>query len=72
MTSKYSIAKEAIEASKTQAEAAGIDLIDVQEALLISVIEALKTLKEPDDLRGILQYEVDSLNSGGVHEVQRR
>lgn len=72
MTSKYSIAKDMIEACNSAASDAGIDPGDVKEALLISVIAALKEERDADNLRSLLQYEVDSLGSGGVHEIQRR
>ena len=72
MTSKYGLAKEVIEQLHNRAGEAGIDEADAQEALLISLVQSLKELKGADYMKSILQYEVDSLGSGGVHEIQRR
>ncbi len=72
MTTKYGLAKDLIEACIAQADAAGIDPGDAQEALLISLIQTLKELRGPSALKSVLQYELDSLGSGGVHEIQRR
>ena len=72
MTSKYGLAKEVIEQLHNRAGEAGIDEADAQEALLISLVQSLKELKGSDYMKSILQYEVDSLGSGGVHEIQRR
>jgi len=72
MTTKYGLAKDLIEACNAQSDAAGIDPGDAQEALLISLIQTLKALRGPIALKSVLQYEVDSLGSGGVHEIQRR
>ena len=72
MTSKYGLAKEVIEQLHNRAGEVGIDEADAQEALLISLVQSLKELKGAEYMKSILQYEVDSLGSGGVHEIQRR
>lgn len=72
MASKYGLAKDAIAQLNDAAASSGIDAADAQEALLISLVQTLKELRGADNLRGVLQYEVDSLGSGGVHEIQRR
>ena len=72
MASKYGLAKDAITQLNDAAASAGIDPADAQEAMLISLVQSLKELRGADTLRGVLQYEVDSLGSGGVHEIQRR
>ena len=72
MISKYGLAKETLEALKAASAENNIAEDDAQEALLITLIQSLKEHRGADNLRGILQYEVDSLGSGGVHEIQRR
>ncbi len=72
MTSKYQIAKEIIEQAGAQASSAGLDASDVHEAMLISLVQSLKASRGADNLRGVLQYEIDSLGSGSVYEIQRR
>ena len=41
------------------------------EATIVMLVQALKEAKGPDHVRGILQYEMDSLGSGGVYEIAR-
>ena len=72
MISKYGLANETLEALKAASAENNIAEDDAQEALLITIIQSLKELRGAENLRGILQYEVDSLGSGGVHEIQRR
>lgn len=69
--SKYSIAKEAIQNLDSEAEANSIDPVDAQEAMLVSLVQTMKEKLGPAHVRGILQYEIDSLGSGGVYEIQR-
>ena len=69
--SKYSIANELVAAAAEKASAEGLDEVDVQEATLVMLVQALKASKGPRDIRGILQYEIDSLGSGGVYEIAR-
>lgn len=64
MTSKYALAKTAIEDLTVQADSAGIEPGDAQEALLISLVQALKAEQDPAALRSLLQYELDNLGSG--------
>ena len=66
------MAKEVLAVTAAQCESAGLELEDVQEALLVLLVQELKERKGADNTKSILQYEVDSLGSGGVHEVQRR
>ena len=66
------MAKEVLAVTAEQSESAGLELEDVQEALLILLVQELKERKGAGNTKSILQYEVDSLGSGGVHEVQRR
>ena len=69
--SKYGVAKELIEAAHEKAAATGIDTEDVMEATLVLLVQELKPLRGVASLRSFLQYEIDSLGSGGVYEIQR-
>ncbi len=71
MTSKYGIANEAIAQINDQAAANGVDPADAQEATIVMLVQALKESRGVDATRGILQYEIDSLGSGGVYEIAR-
>ena len=71
MTSKYALAKAAIAELNEQAAAAGIEPDDAQEALMISVIQSLKSARGGPALKGLLQYEMDNLGSGGLHDLPR-
>ena len=69
--SKYSLAKQVILDLEATAQGAGIEAEEVQEALLVSLVQTLKDSRGADYVRGTLQYELDSLGSGGVHEIAR-
>ena len=71
MTSKYGVAKEVIAQAKTRAQAEGLDPADVLEATVVSLVQELKDASGPGYVRGVLQYEIDSLGSGGVYEIAR-
>lgn len=71
MTSKYGLAKELLTNLSRRAEQCALTVSDAEEALLISVIQSMKSDRGDAYLRGILQYEIDSLGSGGVYEIQR-
>ncbi len=71
MTSKYSLAKEAIAEVAVRAAAAKIDLADAYDALLISLISHMKEEQVSNDLRALLQVEIDNLGSGGIYELPR-
>ena len=69
--SKYGLAKRVIRDLDGMAEAISIDRDDAQEALLISLVQTLKESRGVEHIRGILRYELDSLGSGSVYEIQR-
>ena len=69
--SKYSLAKQVILDLEATAQGAGIEAEEVQEALLVSLVQTLKDSRGANYVRGTLQYELDSLGSGGVHEIAR-
>lgn len=71
MTSKYGIANEIITDIGSRSEHHSLDAADVQEATLVMLVQALKELRGRDYTRGVLQYEIDSLGSGGVYEIAR-
>ena len=69
--SKYGLAKQIIRSLESEANSVGIDFIDAQEALLVSLVQTIKEASGANHIRGLLQYELDSLGSGGVHEIAR-
>jgi len=71
MTSKYSLAKEGIADITKRAMDVSIDPAEAQEALIVSLVQTLKETNGADYVRGVLQYEVECLGSGGVFEIQR-
>ncbi len=71
MASKYALAKELIASINESATANNLSAHDVQEATLVMLVQALKAAGGADYTRGILQYEIDSLGSGGVYEIAR-
>ncbi|MEM7097312.1 MAG: hypothetical protein AAF541_03560 [Pseudomonadota bacterium] len=71
MATKYGLAKAAIEALQREADVEQLDPADVQEALMVTLIQAMKDSRGSGWLKQFLQYEVDMLGSGGVHDVPR-
>ena len=71
MSSKYGIAKEILSEITARAEPDSLDPTDVQEATLILLVQELKKSRGVGYLRGVLQYELDSLGSEGVFDLQR-
>ncbi|MEM9622198.1 MAG: hypothetical protein AAF993_11145 [Pseudomonadota bacterium] len=71
MTSKYALANQLIEQLQSSSGQHKLDTPDVEEATLVMLVQALKSSKGADYTRGILQYELDSLGSGGVYEIAR-
>ena len=61
--SKYGLAKQVILDLESAAQAAGIDTEEAEEALLVSLVQALKASMGADYVRGTLQYELDSLGT---------
>jgi len=70
--SKYSVAKQAISDAVTAGQSENLDAADVLEALIVSAVQSLKEERDAAYVKGVLQYEVDSLGSGGTYEIQRR
>ena len=72
MATKYSIAKDVLEQAAAQAQSGGVAEDEVQEALMVLIIQNLAEVRDAGNVKSLLQYEMDSLGSGGVHEIQRR
>ena len=70
MTSKYTIARDLIDRLHQQDDSQGLDQTDVEEAAMILLIQALKNSRGSESIRGLLQYEIDSLGTS-VFEIQR-
>ncbi|MFK7912461.1 MAG: hypothetical protein AB8B93_00990 [Pseudomonadales bacterium] len=70
--SKYSIAKELIATTTDSASQAGIDRDDAIEALMTLCIQDMKEQRGSDYTKSYLRYELDSVGSGGVYEIQKR
>ncbi len=58
--SAYSIAREHLAAAESEAAAGGVDAETLLRALLATLAERYRELKGPDDLRAILQYQLDN------------
>lgn len=70
--SKYTLAKEQISSLLNEATVQGVKHGDVIEALIVLAIQESITLRGAADTLSYLEYEVSSIGSGGVHEIQRR
>jgi hypothetical protein len=70
MVSKHGIAKAAIVEIQANAVEQNIGPGEVLEALLSQVVLAM-TEAGVDDLRGLLQYEMENVRSDGLHELPR-
>lgn len=58
--SAYGIAREHVDAALAGADDAGMDREVVLRAMLATLAERYRDLKGPDDLRAILQYQLDN------------
>jgi hypothetical protein len=56
----YSIAKQRVEDAVAEAAEAGLDTEAVLRALLATVAERYRDLKGPDDLKAVLQFQLDN------------
>jgi hypothetical protein len=57
----YSIAKDHVGAALAEAAAARLPAGDCLHALLVTVVEALKTERGVQDTRGALEFQIDNL-----------
>lgn len=58
--SAYTIAREHVDAAVTQAEAAGVDAEGLLRAMLATLAERYRDLRGSDDLRAVLQFQLDN------------
>ncbi len=69
--SAYSIAREQTDAALTAAADAGIDAETVLRALLGTVVERYREARGADDLRAVLQYQLDNCRGDEDYEFMR-
>ena len=58
--SAYTIARQHVEVALAEAAESGIDGETLLRALLVTLAERYRTLKGPDDLRAVLQFQLDN------------
>ena len=58
--SAYSIAKQQVDAALEAARAEGLDADVVLRAVLATLVERYRELKGVDDVRAVLQYQMDN------------
>jgi hypothetical protein len=69
--SAYSIARKQLEAALAEAAAAGVDEELLLRALLGSVSEAYRDRMGPDDLRAVLQFQLNNAQGDEDYEFMR-
>ena len=69
--SAYSIAKQHIEGALSAASESGVDTEMVLRALLATLVERYRELKGVDDLKAVLQYQMDNARGDEDHEFMR-
>lgn len=58
--SAYSIAKQHIDAALADGEGAGVDADTLLRAMLATLAERYRDVKGPEDLRSVLQFQLDN------------
>ena len=58
--SAYTIARQHVDAALAEAAESGIDGETLLRALLATLAERYRALKGPDDLRSVLQFQLDN------------
>jgi hypothetical protein len=58
--SAYSIARQHVEGALADARQTGVDSETLLRALLATMVEQYRELKGPDDVRAVLQYQIDN------------
>lgn len=69
--SAYSIAKQHVEGALSAAAEAGVDPEMALRALLATLVERYRELKGVDDLKAILQYQLDNVRGDEDYEFMR-
>lgn len=58
--SAYSIAREQVDEALARASASGVDADAVLRALIATLAERYRDIRGPDDLRAVLQFQLDN------------
>lgn len=69
--SAYSIARSHVDASLAEAAESGIDADALLRALLATLSERYRELKGADDLRAVLQFQLDNASGDEDHMFMR-
>jgi hypothetical protein len=69
--SAYSIAKQQLDAALATAAEGGVEEEMVLRALLASLVERYRDLKGVEDLKAVLQYQLDNARGDEDHEFMR-
>ncbi|HEX7034853.1 MAG TPA: hypothetical protein VF210_03730 [Pseudomonadales bacterium] len=69
--SAYKIARSHVEASLAEAAESGIDADALLRALLATLSERYRELKGVDDLRAVLQFQLDNASGDEDHMFMR-
>ena len=70
--SKHGLAKRCLQQLQADSAAQGLDPIETLEALLTWSIQELQSQRGSNHARDYLQFELSSLGSGGMYDVQKR
>ncbi len=70
--SKHALAKLMLQALEADCAAEAVDRDEGVEALLTSCIQDMQRQRGSDFTREYLQFELSSLGSGGLYDVQKR
>jgi hypothetical protein len=69
--SAYSIARQHVEGALADAKQTGVDPETLLRALLATMVEHYRELKGPDDVRAVLQYQIDNCRGDEDHMFMR-
>lgn len=69
--SAYSIAKQQLEGALKAAAESGVEEEMVLRALLATLVEGYRDLKGVEDLKAVLQYQLDNARGDEDHEFMR-
>lgn len=69
--SAYSIARQHMDAAQAEAAEAGVDIDTLLRAMLATLAERYRDARGPDDLRAVLQYQLDNAQGDEDHMFMR-
>lgn len=69
--SAYSIAKQQLDGALSAAAESGVEEEMVLRALLASLVERYRDLRGVEDLKAVLQYQLDNARGDEDHEFMR-